>query len=266
MIVCPFGDKYDGLFILYDALYFQTFNPYFIILCHFTQEPWMWIGVSNLWNYVFKGAFFSLSDIRAGAVECDLNRPLPPSSFSWKIQITDVLPFILLGKWEKEKEFEILANNRGWNGHKFPFHYLICSLYSKNKIKHKKIKKSWRASINSLSNKFWIKAIMFKFSRLTSTQMTKGNKCLPHLFLNNLNHIFIMKNMRKATMLWIVSRTCTPHQHIFHFLHQIPVKMVAKVLNGTSTSILKLQTTRRFKEQEKGNRNFLCRSSSTKSQ
>lgn len=100
MIVCPFGDKYDGLFILYDALYFQTFNPYFIILCHFTQEPWMWIGVSNLWNYVFKGAFFSLSDIRAGAVECDLNRPLPPSSFSWKYKLQ---MFYLSFCWENEK-------------------------------------------------------------------------------------------------------------------------------------------------------------------
>lgn len=32
--------------------------------------------------HVFKGAFFSRSEIRAGPVVCDLNRPLPPSSFS----------------------------------------------------------------------------------------------------------------------------------------------------------------------------------------
>jgi hypothetical protein len=33
---------------------------------------------------VFRGAFFSLSDMRAGAFVCDLKRPRPPSSFSWK--------------------------------------------------------------------------------------------------------------------------------------------------------------------------------------
>ena len=38
------------------------------------------------WNYVFNGAFFSLSDIQAGAVECDLNRPRPSPSLSWRMQ------------------------------------------------------------------------------------------------------------------------------------------------------------------------------------
>lgn len=61
----------------------------------FCAFPWLWIGFSNPWNYVFKGAFFSLSDIRAGAFECDLNRPLPPSSFSWKIRVTDLTSIFL---------------------------------------------------------------------------------------------------------------------------------------------------------------------------
>lgn len=60
-----------------------------------------------------------------------------------------------------------------------------------------------------------------------------------HLFLNNLNHILILKNLTKATMLRVVPRTCTPHQHIFHILHQAPVYVITEVFNSAATSILK---------------------------
>lgn len=70
-------------------------------------------------------------------------------------------------------------------------------------------------------------------------KLAKTNNIL-YLFLNNLNDILIIKNMTKATMLWIVPCTCTPYKHVFDIFNQTPVDMIAEVLNCTATSILKL--------------------------
>lgn len=67
-------------------------------------------------------------------------------------------------------------------------------------------------------------------------------QCFTHLFLDNLNNIFILKNMSKATMLWVVPCTCAPHQHIFHILHKASVYVITEVLNRAASSILNQET------------------------
>lgn len=48
-------------------------------------------------NYVFKGAFFSLSAIRAGPVVCDLKRPRPSPSLSCRMQVVIIiLPYSII--------------------------------------------------------------------------------------------------------------------------------------------------------------------------
>ena len=116
------------------------------------------------WNYVFNGAFFSLSDIRAGAVECDLNRPLPSPSLSWIMKIAMfnfrfiyLFIFFFLG---------------GGGGVEF-----ARSFYQRSFLfKYNDEAAMYICQVNTLSNQ----------------TIKQDNNCL-HLFLNNLNHILILK-------------------------------------------------------------------------
>lgn len=70
-----------------------------------------------------------------------------------------------------------------------------------------------------------------------------------YLFLNNLNHVFIPKHMRKAAMLGVVPCTSTPHQHILHILNKTSMYVITEIFYRTATSILKSLTTKKKHQQ-----------------
>ena len=119
------------------------------------------------WNYVFNGAFFSLSDIRAGAVECDLNRPLPSPSLSWRMKIAMFnFRFFFFFFW-----FVLFCGGGGLGL------WVARSFYQRSFLfKYNDEAAMYICQVNTLSNQ----------------TIKQDNNCL-HLFLNNLNYILILK-------------------------------------------------------------------------
>lgn len=60
-----------------------------------------------------------------------------------------------------------------------------------------------------------------------------------YLFLDNLNNVFILKQMAETTVLRVVPCTYAPNQDILHFLNKAPMYVITEIFYSTATSILK---------------------------
>lgn len=62
-----------------------------------------------------------------------------------------------------------------------------------------------------------------------------------YLLLHNLNNIFVLKYMLRATSLWVMLGACAPHKHVLDIFQQAAMNVITKIFHRAASSILQLE-------------------------